>query len=100
MLRNHAEIIEYLIAKKTDQPTYKGTSILFRIPELDIVANVSGVIDSMHCLWEGVMKLLCTLWFNANYSQEKWSIHQHVSRCSEIMQNQKPPHDFSHPFRS
>ena len=50
----------------------KGFSILSRIPFFDIIQNCS--IESFHCLWEGIVKQFCNLWFDSQCHKEKWYI--------------------------
>ena len=50
----------------------KGLSILVFIPFFYIIKNCC--IDSMHCLWEGVVKQFCSLWFDSKNHSMEWYI--------------------------
>jgi len=55
----------------------KGYSVLSRIPYFDLIQNCP--IESLHCLWEGVVKQFCDLWFNSKHHNEKWYIGEPTS---------------------
>ena len=50
----------------------KGLSLLCFIPFFDLIKNC--VLESMHCIWEEVVKQLCNLWFDSKYHKEDWYI--------------------------
>jgi len=50
----------------------KGFSILLKVPFFDLIENCP--LESLHCLWEGIVKQFCDLWFNSKYHNHNWYI--------------------------
>ena len=47
-------------------------SILTFVPFFDIIKGCP--IDSLHCIWEGVVKQFCSLWFDSSNHKYPWYI--------------------------
>ena len=54
----------------------KGPSWLALLTHFDIVGGTS--VDYMHCVLEGVVKLLLNLWFNRSFIGKPYTISRHV----------------------
>ena len=97
----------------------KGASILALHRHFNLAAG--GVIDSMHCIFLGVMdKTLMTLWFDGKYRSKPFSIRNKVRiilfsiehtdsqrnynsqrrRCDERLTTIQVPHDFNRAIKS
>ena len=79
------------------------------IPFFDIIKNCC--IDSMHCLWEGVVKQFCSLWFDSKNHNMEWYIgkpdtivmykfinQNTVARINDRLKGIKTPHNFRKPL--
>eukprot|EP00027_Filamoeba_sp_ATCC50430_P015213 CAMPEP_0168566444 /NCGR_PEP_ID=MMETSP0413-20121227/14422_1 /TAXON_ID=136452 /ORGANISM="Filamoeba nolandi, Strain NC-AS-23-1" /LENGTH=607 /DNA_ID=CAMNT_0008598463 /DNA_START=191 /DNA_END=2011 /DNA_ORIENTATION=- len=76
----------------------KGPTILHALPDFDVVENVS--IDSMHSVWEGVVKHMVSLWFDATYKDAPWSLRSHIKEIDQDLLKIKLSSDHLRQFRS
>ena len=68
------------------QGTY---SHLLHLPTFDIVSGIG--IDTMHCVYLGVVKQLVSLWFSAKHSAQRWYCGNHVEKVDKRLMEIKPP---------
>jgi hypothetical protein len=68
---------------------FKAPSPLLQLPNFDVVNGIS--IDSMHCIYLGVVKQLIGLWFNSKHSGEKWYCGKSVDKVDKRLLEIKPP---------
>ena len=71
----------------------KGPCILSNLKYFDLATSVT--IDYMHCILQGVSKLVCSLWFSATHSSELFSLHKHVALVEKRLSHVKPPRSVS-----
>ena len=64
-------------------------------PHFDIVKGVA--IDTMHGVYEGVTKMLMTLWF---HTKGPWYIGNRVKEVDELLLSIRPPAELSKDIRS
>ena len=67
----------------------KAPSPLLKLPSFDIVRGIA--IDTMHCVYLGVVKQLVGLWFNSKHSGQKWYCGDKVERVDKRLLEIKPP---------
>ncbi|KAK3932736.1 Phosphoglycerate kinase, partial [Frankliniella fusca] len=53
---------------------------------------LSTAIDSMHCVYLGVMRQMLNLWFDKVYKEEPFSIHSKIKTVNGRIKNIEPPH--------
>lgn len=63
-------------SKQIQDRSIKGPTILLHLPHFDVIQNIG--IDSMHCLYEGVMSQMLSLWFDAKYAGAPFSLRNHL----------------------
>ena len=66
----------------------KGPSMLMFQPSFDYVKSTS--IDYMHCVLQGITKLLLNLWFSASHTKESFSLHSVLGLVDERLLSIKP----------
>lgn len=59
-----------------------------------------SAVDYMHCVLEGVMKLLLKLWFGSGHSNETYCIANRISEVDNRLAEIKPPNNISRCPRS
>jgi len=67
----------------------KAPSPLLQLPSFDIVNGIA--IDSMHCVYLGVVKQLIGLWFNSKHSGQRWYCGNRVEMVDKRLLEIKPP---------
>lgn len=90
---------------RTDQETWDngGQALLVRHPQngvlgpsalFQLVLNAlsSLSIDFMHCQYMGCVKKLIKLWTSSKYSEEPFSLREHVKVLERLIMSIKPPH--------
>lgn len=77
---------------------HKAPSALLELSNFDIVNGIG--IDSMHCIFLGVVKQLIGLWFNSKHCGEKWYCGNKVEEVDSRLLQIKPPSDVSRVPRS
>ncbi|XP_029203493.2 uncharacterized protein LOC114967602 [Acropora millepora] len=68
---------------------FKAPSPLLRLPSFDIVSDVG--IDSMHCVFLGVVKQLLGLWFDSKHSGQRWYCGNIFEKVDKRLLEIKPP---------
>ena len=68
---------------------FKAPSPLLQLPSFEIVSGVG--IDSMHCVFLGVVKQLLGLWFNSKHSGQRWYCGNSVEKVDKRLLEIKPP---------
>ena len=76
----------------------KGPSFLMAVQSFDFVKSVS--VDYMHCILQGITKLLISLWFGASNSDQPFSLYSYVDVIDERLTKVKPPSTISRMPRS
>lgn len=76
----------------------KGPSFFMAIKSFDFVKSVS--IDYMHCVLQGISKILISLWFGSTHSDESFSLYSYVDVVDERLSKIKPPSTISRMPRS
>ena len=66
-----------------------GPSGLFPLV-LNAVSSTS--VDFMHCLYMGIVKKLVKLWTSSKYSEEPFSLREHIKVLERLILSIKPPH--------
>ena len=66
----------------------KAPSPLLKLPSFDIVRGIA--IETMHCVYLGVVKQLVGLWFNSKHSGQKWYCGDKVERVDKRVLEIKP----------
>ena len=64
-------------------------SPLLQLPSFDIVNGIG--IDSMHCVFLGVVKQLVGLWFNSKHSGQRWYCGNSVEKVDMCLLEITPP---------
>ncbi|KAM7285073.1 uncharacterized protein ISCGN_032047 [Ixodes scapularis] len=67
----------------------KGPSVLSLIPRFDLAS--SFVIDYMHCVLLGVVKMLMATWFDSKYHAEPWYLGRQLKTIDERLLAIQPP---------
>ena len=67
----------------------KAPSPLLQLPSFDIVSGVG--IDSMHCVFLGMVKQLLGLWFDSKHSGQRWYCGNSVEKVDKRLLEIKPP---------
>ena len=73
-----------------------GTSPLASV--LNLVDAVP--VDYMHCVLQGIVKLLLTRWFDSSYHNQPFYLGRQINSVDLKFLKQRPPSEFSHPPRS
>ncbi|PFX11596.1 hypothetical protein AWC38_SpisGene24605 [Stylophora pistillata] len=68
---------------------FKAPSPLLQLPSFDIVNGIA--IDTMHCIFLGVVKQLLGLWFNTKHSTQRWYCGNSVEKVDNRLLENKPP---------
>lgn len=68
---------------------FKAPSPLLQLPSFDIVNGIG--IDSMHCVFLGVVKQLVGLWFNSKHSTQMWYCGNSVQKVDMRLLEIRPP---------
>lgn len=68
---------------------FKSPSPLLQLPSFDTVNGIG--IDSMHCVFLGVVKQLVGLWFNSKHSGQRWYCGNSVEKVDMHLLEIKPP---------
>lgn len=76
----------------------RAPSALLRLPTFDIVKGIG--VDSMHCIFLGVVKQLLTLWFSSKHSGQQWSCLSDVERVDKRLLQIQPPNIITRTPRS
>ena len=63
--------------------------LLLQLPSFDIVSGIG--IDTMHCVYLGVVKQLVGLWFNSKHNGQRWYCGNHIERVDKHLLEIKPP---------
>ena len=71
----------------------KGPSFLLALSSFDTVRSVS--IDYMHCILQGITKLLIGLWFTSSKSSESFSLYHFVDVVDSRIKEIKPTNTIS-----
>lgn len=108
-LRTHEDTVA--LGKQVDEEYYesnreqpvpklgvKGSTLLSLLPCFDIIRG--NVIDSMHCVYLGITKMMLNLWISVNYRNEKWSLRKHMQKLNSRLAQIKPPNFVSRIPRS
>ena len=74
----------------------KGYSVLHHV--INIPFGVP--VDYMHCVLEGVVKSLLTLWFDSKHHSHAFSLRPWIKEIDKMLTRIKPPHDFRRSPRS
>ena len=77
---------------------FKAPSPLLGLPSFDIVTGIG--IDSMHCIFLGVVKQLVGLWFDSKHSGLSWYCGTNVAKVDQPLTRIKPPNVISRVPRS
>lgn len=62
---------------------------MLQLPSFDTVNGIG--IDSMHCVFLGVVKQLVGLWFNSKHSGQRWYCGNSVEKVDMHLLEIKPP---------
>lgn len=68
---------------------FKAPSPLLQLPSFDVVNGIA--IDTMHCVFLGVVKQLLGLWFNTKHSTQRWYCGNSVEKVDKRLLEIKPP---------
>lgn len=90
------ELYQRVNSQQINVPSLKGATPLMALQNWDL-RNIC--IDSMHCLWEGVMKLLVKLWLESPKTMA-FSCKDQVTRFDNHWKQLRPPKDMACPIRS
>lgn len=63
--------------------------LLLQLPSFDIVSSIG--IDTMHCVYLGVVKQLVGLWFNSKHNGQRWYCGNNIERVDKRLLEIKPP---------
>lgn len=86
------------VAERQDRPVVgiKGRSVLSGFVDL-----ANGIpVDYMHCVLEGVVKMLLGFWLDSKHHGQPYYIARSVNTLDSRLLEQTPPHDFSRAPRS
>ena len=99
--RNHNSFLDDASkAIDTGKPVHgiKGPCVLYGLSCFDLVKSVS--IDYMHCVLQGICKLLGGLWFSNANAKEMFSLHSFLPLIEKRMKSLKSIHNVTRIPRS
>ena len=83
-----------VICSKTPKNEEKWCGIKGPTLLTEIVRNIftSTAVDSLHCIYLGLMRQLLHLWFNKENKEEPFSIHSKLKTVNQRLRKLAPPH--------
>ena len=73
-------------------------TIMSSLKNFDLVNCVA--IDTMHCLYGGVVKMMMNLWFDSCNSKERWYCKPHLNTVNSRLLSIRPPSELTKTPRS
>lgn len=83
--------------QRSKKTLMKGLSAVSIIPYVDIIHHFA--VDAMHCVWEGIVKMLLKFWFSSTYSRMNFSLVSLLPKINKGLEQARFPHDFSRQAR-
>ena len=87
---SYIQDVKESVRSKTECNGVKGPTLLHYFLTLFICSSTA--IDSMHCLYLGLMKQLLNLWFNSVYHTESFSLSKQVKEVNRRLSELRFPH--------
>lgn len=94
-LRNHSDTLSHVDKNKYG---VKEKSILYEIPEFDVIKNID--VDWMHCVGLGVCRKFGNLWFDSINCKEKFYFGHLLKEVDKMLISYKPSLEISRTARS
>lgn len=89
-VENYKECVKNAVLTKKHDRGVCGPTILSYMVYCFFLRSTS--IDSMHCLFMGIVKQLLKLWFDPKYSEEPFSLAQFVDKVNGRLKRLNLPH--------
>ena len=97
--RTHADILHNAETAEKNKVAVKG--IIGASPLGSVLNLVDAIpVDYMHCVLQGIVKMLLTRWFDSSYHNQLPYLGRQVSSVDMKFLKQRPPTEFSRPPRS